>query len=184
MQPKRLAVKFFVQGVVPFNLGALVPVFQKWIQQHTVDGLLIDVADYKHVHQGPGVVLIGHEGDYGFDLKAGSPGLRYTRKQIRHTSLVDELGETLRLAENASRKLEVEPGLNGVRFDYSAVEVQFLDRLNVPNSPEGFALVRDDLHEFGRHWYQTDSVSVQASNLDSRRCLTVRISMVAEQVVR
>ncbi len=183
MQGKRLSVKYFVQGDFTFDLAALVPIFQRWIQQHAVEGLLIDVVDYKHVHQGPGVILIGHEGDYSFDLRDGRPGLLYTRKRALQGALADDLRLALRLAAEAGRKLEAEPSLSGVRFNYDEAEIRLLDRLNAPNTPETFESLRSVLQMVAGDWYQTGAVSVDAIEPDTRKPLTVRIAVSQESVV-
>jgi len=74
----RISVKYFVTDPTVVNLDEIVPVFHRWIQNQSVEGFLIDVADYKHVCQGPGVVLIGHEADYALDMTGGRPGLLYS----------------------------------------------------------------------------------------------------------
>src|SRR5688572_20534729 len=143
MQVNRLSVKYFVQGDVPFDLAALTPVFQRWIQEHALEGLLIDVADYKHVLNGPGIVLRGHECDTSFDLRGGRAGVMYTAKREQSGTLEEQVGQALRLAEQAGQKLEDDPSLNGVRFDFGEAEIILLDRLNTPNTPEGFESVRE-----------------------------------------
>ena len=63
MESSKFSVKFFVQD--PSTIGEitdLVPLFHSWIQTHALaDHLLIDVADYAHVHNGPGIVLVSEE---------------------------------------------------------------------------------------------------------------------------
>jgi hypothetical protein len=182
MQPQRFSVKCFAQAEITFDLSALVPVFQRWIQQHSVEGLLIDVVDYKHVYQGPGVVLIGHEADYSFDLRGGRPGLLYTRKRRLQGSLADNLGVAFRLATEACQQLEKEAALNGIRFNTSEAEIMFLDRLNTPNTPETFNRLRDDLQTFAGSLYGTTDVTVESIETDPRKCFTVRIAAVREKV--
>ena len=46
--PKRLSVKFFATEDSEIDLPNTFNVFQQWIQDKTVEGLLIDVVDYKH----------------------------------------------------------------------------------------------------------------------------------------
>ncbi len=183
MQPRRLSVKHFTQGDIAFDLAVLVPVFQRWIQQHSVEGLLIDVADYKHVYQGPGVVLIGDEADYSFDLRGGRPGLLYTRKRAMQPTLVDDLRLAFRLAADAARKLETEAALNGIEFDYAEAEITFLDRLNTPNTPEIFEAIHDSLREVAQGLYQTQTVLIEAVEADPRKPLRVRLVASQESVV-
>src|SRR3954465_5689913 len=69
MIPLRTQVKFFLttaEGVANadgIDLAAFAPVFQRWIQQKSVEGQFVDVADYRHVFEGPSIVLIGHDSD-------------------------------------------------------------------------------------------------------------------------
>ena len=52
-----------------FPTRELVPVFHRWIQTGAIPGhLLVDVADYDHVPEGPGILLVAHEGNLGIDL--------------------------------------------------------------------------------------------------------------------
>jgi hypothetical protein len=184
MQPKRFSVKYFVEGDPGFDLAALTPIFHRWIQQHSVEGLLIDVADYKHVFQGPGIVLIGHEADYAFDLKDGRPGLRYVRKQPAAESFAESLQLALRLALAAVRQLESEPELNGVRFNTAEPELIFLDRLQIPNTPASFERVLGDIQAAGSSQYQTKTLQIESVESDSRKPLTIRIVASQESVAK
>ena len=63
MEPTKFQVKISAKGD-KVELEKLVPVFNEWILNKKIDDeLLIDVADYAHVPQGPGVVLIGPHTD-------------------------------------------------------------------------------------------------------------------------
>jgi hypothetical protein len=174
MLPRRISIKFFTKPPIPLNLPALVPVFQRWIQEHAVEGLLIDVADYDHVPNGPGVLLIGHEGDYSYDLRGGRAGLLYTRKRDLPGDLPNTLTLITRLAVLATQKLAAEPTLNGLRFDLSQAEITFLDRLNFPNTPESFERVREVIGAFAGNLY--GSAQVEAVVNDPRDCFAVRMT--------
>ncbi|HEV8246140.1 MAG TPA: hypothetical protein VGP93_10250, partial [Polyangiaceae bacterium] len=78
MESPKIQVKYF--AVEPIALEHFVPVFHRFIRDHVLDELLIDVADYAHVHHGPGVVLVGHAADYYMDQGEGRLGLLYSRK--------------------------------------------------------------------------------------------------------
>jgi hypothetical protein len=184
MSVQRFSVKYFVQGEPQFDLETLIPVFQRWIQQHTVEGLLLDVADYKHIHSGPGIVLLGHEGDYAFDLRGGRPGLAYTRKREHEQSLAAGLRSALRLAADACQKLEAEAELRGLRFAYDEVEIVLLDRLNAPNTPDAFERIRPELQSLAADLYQTEAAQVEPVEPDPRKSLTVRIAVSQETAGR
>lgn len=174
--PKRISLKFELAEGATVELAALVPVFQRWIQEDAVEGLLIDVADYKHIHEGPGVILVGHEGDYAIDLKDGRPGLRYTLKRESHDSLSAQLQVILRRARLAARQLEAEPSLDGLAFAYQAGLITFHDRLNAPNTPEGFTGYRDEIAAFLAEVYG-EAPSLTVAYDDPRELLAVRYSV-------
>ena len=56
------------------DLLDFIPVFHRWIQTQALDDLLLDVADYSHVHHGPGILLVAHEGKYAVDETGGEGG--------------------------------------------------------------------------------------------------------------
>jgi hypothetical protein len=138
MLPKRLSVKIFLSNPDALNLEAVSPVFQHWIQQKSVEGVLIDVADYRHVPEGPGILLIAHEGDYALNEFDGRPGVQYMVKIHDEVSLPDLLHLAFRRVLAAAQHLESEPTLRGLRFNYSDVQINFVDRLNVPNTNASF----------------------------------------------
>lgn len=116
-----------------------IPVFHRWITERVLPELLIDVADYSHVPEGPGVLLIGHDAQYGYDLSRGEPGLLYSRR--RETSpahestgtLAQRLESLLDSAFRACDLIEAEPQFRErVTFDRHRLELRVNDRL-VPN---------------------------------------------------
>src|SRR5690554_2580873 len=109
MIPFRTQVKFFLENPDNVDLSLFMGVFQRWIQRRALEGLLIDVADYRHVFQGPGIILIGHESDYAMESRDGRLGLLYTRKRQTDADLGAQLRAALRLALAAAQLLEAEP---------------------------------------------------------------------------
>lgn len=141
MQSPKIQVKYFTQQ--PVDLERFVPVFHRWIRERALDELVIDVADYAHVHHGPGIVLIGHASDYFMDQGEGRLGLLYSRK--RDPAAPEErVRDGFKRALNACRLLEQEPGL-GVRFRTDEVLVRLPDRLTAPNTDDGFAALKTAL---------------------------------------
>ena len=68
MLAQQLSVKIFAHDPAAVQPAAFIPIFHRWIQESRLaDRLLIDVADYRHVANGPGVLLIGHEAHYALD---------------------------------------------------------------------------------------------------------------------
>jgi hypothetical protein len=91
--PHRIKAKaFFYNQVDP---ESVVPIFNRWISNRTLeDHLMIDIADYRHVLDGPSVMLVGHEADIVIDHGDGRPGLAYIRK--RNWQEPNGQGDTLR----------------------------------------------------------------------------------------
>lgn len=137
MDLQRIGIKFFARGGERVELPEFIPVFHRWIQTNAVPGLLIDVADYAHVFRGPGIMLIGHEGDYATDMAEGRMGLLYARKRMLEGTLEDRFAEVCRLALLGCRALEEAPELGGrLRFPCDEMAVVVSDRLLAPNTAE------------------------------------------------
>lgn len=175
MSSKRIYVKYFVNEPAAVDLPEIVPIFHHWIQQKSVEGLLIDVADYKHVYQGPGIILIGHEGDYALDTTSGRAGFQYTFKREFADTLRDNIRTAFRLALQGANQLEVEPSLKG-QVTFAATEAQLVlaDALATPNTAEGYAAVAEDVYAVAAELYGEDVVIAQVEN-DPREHLTIRV---------
>jgi len=177
MLPKRFSVKFFTTADIP--LEKVIPIFQRWIQRQVLEGLLIDVADYQHVQNGPGVILIGDAGDYAIDLNEGRPGILYLRKRQIPTSLQAALQQAFRLNIAASQLLQAESTLGKPEMDYTTAQIALLDRLNTPNAPETFAALEAEITAFANAMYAGDSVEVELIKNDSREPLIIQIKTSA-----
>ena len=80
MDMQHVNVKLMLANPDAVDLEPLVPIFHSWIQEQAPGDLLLDIADYRHVPAGPGVVLIGHQGDVSVDNIQDRLGVRYNRK--------------------------------------------------------------------------------------------------------
>jgi hypothetical protein len=142
---ERIGVKLYAADPDAVEPSRFIGVFHDWIRSGAVPGLLIDVADYAHVHHGPGVMLIGHEVDYAIDLGEGRPGFLAQRKRDGEGDLRDRLTTALRGAVEGALAAEAEPGAGGIRFRTDELEVRILDRLVAPNDDATLAALRPDL---------------------------------------
>lgn len=178
--PKRLGVKFSLKQTPELQPADILPIFQRWIQEHTVPGMLIDVIDYKHVLEGPGVVLVADEADYAYDLGEGQAGLHYIRKRDLPPSLPAALRLSFHHALLAAQALEAEaPG--DLVFDYTAAKISFLDRMNYRNQPEVFAAVRAEVAEIVGEIYGAP-VAISRVNEDPRRVFALRARITAGDI--
>jgi len=139
MNPIRLSLTI-PAAKPPRTLAPAITLFHRFIQQALVEGLLIDVADYRHVPAGPGVLLIGHDVDYGI----GEHGLTVTRKRQEGVSAADQLRDAFRMAFGAVRAIESDGGLD-LTLGLGRFEVTVADRLRTANTADGAAAVRAEL---------------------------------------
>ena len=164
MDSHKLAVKFFADGSPELAHDAFIPVFHSWIQQHALkDHLLIDVADYAHVPDGPGTVLIAHEANISTDREHGKLGLLYVRKQPIEgaTNFPRRLASVFRAALEAVAKLEEEVNLRGkLRFRGDELSFRIYDRLLAPNTPATFEQLKPELLRFLSELYTGAPVSL------------------------
>jgi hypothetical protein len=122
-------------------LEDFVPIFHSWIQTRAVpDHLLIDVANYAHVHNGPGIVLVSHEANYSLDTRGGRLGLTYQRKQPISGTFAERVRVTYQAVQHAASLLK-----DKLSFRRDEFEFRTCDRLNAPNTAETFQAVRPDL---------------------------------------
>ena len=174
----RAQVKFFLDNSA-VDQSLFVGVFQRWIQRKALDGLLIDVADYRHVFEGPGIILIGHESDYALENKDGRPGLLHTRKRGLEPDLQSQLRNSLRLALAACELLEADTTFNPpLKFRADEIEIRFADRLQLPNRAESFDLIQADLAAVLGELYGSNPVTFAPVDQDPRYLFTVGVKAV------
>ena len=161
MQLQHVNVKLLVQHPEGANLEPLIPVFHSWIENQNGDELLIDVADYTHVPAGPGIVLIGHEGNYSVDNTGNRLGVRYNRKAAFDGGNQDCLAQAARSALTACRRLEEEPRLEKkFLFNGQDIEIFVNDRLVAPNNSSTREAFDEDFHLFSRKLFRGKEYSI------------------------
>jgi len=174
-QLQHINVKLLVKNPVEVDLEPLIPVFHDWIQDPLPGELLLDIADYRHVPAGPGVVLIGHEGDYSVDNTDNRLGVRYNRKAALNGSNEDRLKQAARAAFTAFRRLETDPRLAGkLRFNGQEIEIFINDRLLAPNSDATREVADSDFRAFSQMLFRGNEYSM-TYDTDRRRLFRVSL---------
>jgi hypothetical protein len=172
----KIAVKFFATEPPGVRLDEFIPVFHRWIQKHAVEGMLIDVADYGHLPQGPGVVLVGHEADYSMDGSEGPLGMLYSRKMPVQGRLSDRITGAFKAALGACVKLETEPEFQGrLKFKAGGALLIANDRLIAPNTDEAFEALRPDLAAALSKVFPANFDVARVSH-DPRERLTIKVT--------
>jgi hypothetical protein len=141
----RIGAKLYARNPEVVEAAAYVPLFHGWIQQRGLDGVPIDVADYAHVPDGPGVMLIGHEADRAIDFGEGRPGVVYQRKRDLGGTLEERFALTLEAVDRTAADIEADPAAGGVVFDRDEILVRINDRLAAPNDDDTLAAIRPAL---------------------------------------
>lgn len=173
MDLQKLNVKFFVADSNRVPVETFIHIFNSWIQAS--DGEYYDIADYSHLHDGPGVLLIAHEANISMDNSGDRLGLLYNRKQVLSGGSEEKLQFVFKVALEFCRRIEDEPSLKE-RLKFRGNEVLFLinDRRMAPNSEETFREVRPELEKLAGKLYGRSEFTLE-HNPDPRERFSVHI---------
>jgi hypothetical protein len=145
-EPQRVGVKLFVEDQENFDRRRMIEVFHRWIQENRLPGTLIDVHDYTHVPNGPGVILVAHEWHLRMDETGGRIGLEYELKRCGEGNFSERLGAAIVSVLEAAVALEKDTSEdNPVKFVSSEMVLRFTDRLAVPATEAAFDEVTGEL---------------------------------------
>lgn len=124
----KIAIRVFAVEPAALDAQAAIAVFHRWIQQRSLPGLPIDVADYSHVPAGPGVMLVGHDVAWALDNSQNRLGLLYDERGRGDGE--PDYAAVYQRALDAAKKLEAEPEFAGkIAFDPMRFEILWNDRL-------------------------------------------------------
>jgi len=155
-------VKIFAQEPSSIDLKDAIPVFHRWIRDGLLDELVIDIADYRHVPAGPGVMLIGDEANYSLDCAFERLGLLYNQKRPSEGPLWDKLLKAFGSGLLACSRLEDEAVFRGkLKFDVGQCEVILNDRLLAPNTEQTWVALRPQFETFFNDLFGTKRYSMK-----------------------
>ena len=132
MELQHVAFKIFVDGELNADWEQFINVFHGWVAAQSMPEMMIDVADYRHVPNGPGVVMVGHEADYYLDNTDGKPGLRFVCKARRDGDNLAQVEHAFQSVSAACARLEQE--ISGLRFSRTRFQLTVNDRAVAPNN--------------------------------------------------
>lgn len=168
MNPARIKVTFPTAGPVP-DLEPAVPAFHRFIQRGLVEGLVLDVADYRHVPQGPGVLLVGHDVDYGVDER----GFSVVRKRSAGDPVSLQLRDALRMGLGALEAIADDVALD-VEVDRARFTVTAFDRSLGPVG-EVAAALREEVAPLVGELYGADAKVAAVEPADPREAPAVHV---------
>lgn len=153
------------------------PIFHGWIQRRILDGVPIDVADYAHVPDGPGVMLIGHEADRSLDMGEGRPGVLYQRKRIAEGTLEDRFASAITAADGIADELEADAAADGVAFGRDEILLRITDRRRAPNDDAALDALRRDIEGALARVRPGRPASIERVAEDPKGPLTIRVRL-------
>ena len=149
MDLRKIGLKFFTQKGGDVSLREFIPVFHRWIQEDKLEGMLVDVAEYTHVKEGPGVLLIAHEANYSLDEAEGKRGLLYLQKRPGEKAPAEHLKTAFRRALQTCLLLEDDSQFKGkLKFNPLHFQVFVNDRLAAPYGAKSHEELEGDLRPF------------------------------------
>lgn len=190
MTIERFCVKFFARPDTNIDDAIFIDIFHEWIRYQKLSGILLDVADYRHVPEGPGIMLITHEINFAMDYSEGRFGLLAQQKLAQGATYQECLQGLVRATANFGALLEADPRIAG-KFSLEGGTFHYMsnDRLLLPNTATAFASIRPDLETAAAVIYPGQAVSITQLDNDPRDRLTVvveaesvDIGVVAESV--
>ena len=133
------------------DLEPLIPIFHGWIQGQVFDELLLDVADYRHVPAGPGVVLIGLQATTAWTIPTTVSACATTAR-LRSTGAIRiACKQAARAALTACQRLEQEPRLGGkLRFNGQESKFSSTTGSLAPNHDATRAAAESDFQAFAK----------------------------------
>jgi hypothetical protein len=145
-EPQRVGVKVFIEDQKAFDRPRMIEIFHRWIQEDRIPGTLIDVHDYTHVPEGPGVLLVAHEWHLRTDEAGGRIGLEYELKREGSGTLAERLRGAIVSVLEAAAALEQDTATdNPVRFETRELVFRFSDRLAIPPTEAAFEEITPEL---------------------------------------
>ena len=177
MELQKIEIKFFAVEREPVPLTAFIDLFHGWIQAS--DGVYHDVADYSHMHQGPGIVLVAPDFYVSVDETGGRRGFLFSQKARLEGTNQERLVRVFRDALENCRRLQAEPTLQRkIEFRFDEFEITLNDRLLAPNGEESYQAFKAEIEPFVSRVFGGAPVSLQQES-DARRRVRLGIQAMA-----
>ena len=192
---QRLQIRIGSDAAPTLSLDSFITIFGRWRKQEGHPAEWVDMADYAHVSQGPGIMLIGQRCNFSFDMGGPGPGILYAAKKgltgSHPARILSAIEWCLALSNLLVAEEEFPPG---VRLRTDSLELRFNDRLETPNTAATDEQLQPAIRQaldalFGQGDYrlvpQTDrnqmcGFSVQASKAEPLSALLDRLSQASD----
>lgn len=171
--------KIFLENPAEAEPEEYFKVFNTWLPDSPE--VFLDVADYKHVSDGPVMVLVGHYLNISLDANDRRLGLLLDYKQPMEGGNADKLRTSLRDLLLAVKRLEGE-AMFSHKPVFNAAELQLIvnSRAVAPNTPATLEAVKPDLAKVLAKAYG-DSGFTLDHNADPRLRFSVKATAKGKQ---
>ena len=178
MELQKFGIKLFLDANGSYFSKDFIPVFHSWIQDKIVaDNLVIDVADYSHIPDGPGIMLIAHEGHFSLDQENLKPGIMYMRKTELEGSFKVRFKKVLSTVIEAADRLHNNNINKEINFINNSFRFIANDRLYAENTIENQALCKNNIKKILNEIYPDSNIEFDdVSNNKERLAFTVQLS--------
>ncbi len=165
MELQRINVKLFTDAGGKIALDPFLDIFSRWREDSAHPSRWVDLADYAHVAKGPGVMMIGKQGNLGLDLADPGPGILYANKQDLEGTTEDRLVETFRRCLALTGALIKEPEYpRDLKPRPGFWELSFNDRLETPNTDETDRQLRPAIEATIRRLFGSDHTLIREAD--------------------
>ena len=178
MELQKFGIKLFLDSNGSYSSKDFIPVFHSWIQDKIVaDNLVIDVADYSHIPDGPGIMLIAHEGHFSLDQENLKPGIMYMRKTELKGSFKVRFKKVLSTVIEAADRLHNNNINKKIHFINNSFRFIANDRLYAENTIENQTLYKNSIKKVLNEIYPDSNIEFDdVSNNKERLAFTVQLS--------
>ena len=175
MDLQKFGIKLYLNTNDNFKSKDFIPVFHNWIQEKVVsEHLLIDVADYSHIKDGPGVMLIAHEGHFCLDQEEHKAGIMYMRRSHFRGNFTERFINVFSIVIQAAKRL-TDNNINK-KIDFSRDLFRFIsnDRRVVENTSINQSVYQDEVQKALKDMYPNSKWEYKdISNENERMAFTV-----------
>ena len=148
MELQKFGIKFFFKPNDSYPSRDFIPEFHKWIQSSSVpEHMLIDVIDYSHIPDGPGIMLIAHEGHFSLDKENNQPGMLYMRRAELEGSFEDRFESVFSTSLHAAQMLINNELGSEMHLLPDSFRFTTNDRLLAENNEENRDLLSNTIHK-------------------------------------
>ena len=176
MELQKFGIKLFFKTNGGYPSKDFIPVFHNWIQTNSIpDHLLIDVIDYSHIQDGPGIMLIAHEGQISLDKENNSPGLLYLRTSKIEGDFQKRFKFAFATLINTAKLLQNNKIGTNVAFETKAFRFIANDRLLAENNKYNQSIFSKTLNEIlEKNYPDAKWVIEDYSEMDERLAFTIK----------